>query len=177
MLIFTQPNASFVPLAKSMQTKHDRHSATLILIVTYAFLGFSIYRFVRVPPLLTDPLQIAALAAGSLCTLVGVILRVWSIRTLGAFFTTDLRLQEQHSLVQDGPYHWMRHPSYTGAIAIMAAPLFSYGQWLIAPFGIAALVGGYAYRIHAEEQMLMKRFGSEYFDYRKRVSRLIPFLF
>jgi protein-S-isoprenylcysteine O-methyltransferase Ste14 len=52
-----------------------------------------------------------AVAFGALA--VGVTLRLWSYRALGRFFTFQLAVHKDHSLVTTGPYRWLRHPSYT----------------------------------------------------------------
>ena len=51
---------------------------------------------------------------------VGVILGaasipliLWVQRTLGSNFSTRLHVREEHTLVTDGPYRWVRHPMYT----------------------------------------------------------------
>ena len=52
--------------------------------------------------------------------LTGVVLRWWAIWTLGAYFTRNLQIAEDHKVVVDGPYRYLRHPSYTGAILMFA---------------------------------------------------------
>ncbi|KAI1299056.1 hypothetical protein EDD11_006570 [Mortierella claussenii] len=75
-------------------------------------------------------LVLTALAVG------GCWLRKWSFMTLDRFFTlifpffTDIPSQYQltirsgHKLVQNGPYTFLRHPSYTGAILNFIATHF-----------------------------------------------------
>ncbi|KAF9357164.1 hypothetical protein BGX26_004133 [Mortierella sp. AD094] len=53
--------------------------------------------------------------ATALC-FTGLVLRRWSFITLGRFFTYQLTIRPGHLLVQSGPYKFLRHPSYTGAI-------------------------------------------------------------
>ncbi|KAF9130930.1 hypothetical protein BGW39_002458 [Mortierella sp. 14UC] len=53
--------------------------------------------------------------ATALC-LLGYVLRKWSFVTLDRFFTYQLTIRTDHRLVQSGPYTYLRHPSYTGAI-------------------------------------------------------------
>lgn len=41
----------------------------------------------------------------------------WSCyRTLGRFFTFEMSICNDHKLVTDGPYAWVRHPGYTGVL-------------------------------------------------------------
>ena len=63
-----------------------------------------------------------ALARVGVCRvgLTGVALRWWAIRTLGAHSTRNLQVVADQQLVVDGPYRYLRHPSYTGAILMYA---------------------------------------------------------
>ncbi|KAF9926183.1 hypothetical protein FBU30_004184 [Linnemannia zychae] len=49
-------------------------------------------------------------------SVLGYALRKWSFVTLDRFFTYQLTIRTGHKLVQSGPYTYLRHPSYTGAI-------------------------------------------------------------
>jgi protein-S-isoprenylcysteine O-methyltransferase Ste14 len=106
----------------------------------------------------------------------GTSYRVWSIRVLGRLFSSTVVIREGHRLMTDGPYKHLRHPSYTGAFAaIVGVPVL-----LRAPFSIVvailAMGSAYIYRIAVEERALVAEFGEEYSRYRRRTSRLIPFV-
>jgi len=47
---------------------------------------------------------------------VGLALRLCSILYLDRFFTGKVAIAADHRLVDSGPYHFVRHPSYTGAL-------------------------------------------------------------
>lgn len=55
-----------------------------------------------------------ALVVGTISTIVAAVLRVWCFKTLGPFFTFEITIRPKHHLITDGPYAWVRHPSYTG---------------------------------------------------------------
>ncbi|KAK3804725.1 MAG: hypothetical protein JOS17DRAFT_725557 [Linnemannia elongata] len=64
--------------------------------------------------------------------LLGYALRKWSFVTLDRFFTYQLTIRSGHKLVQSGPYTYLRHPSYTGAIlngVCFTFLLFHQGLW------------------------------------------------
>ena len=46
----------------------------------------------------------------------GIVVRQWAIALLGRFFTVDVRVQSGQTVVDGGPYRWVRHPSYSGMI-------------------------------------------------------------
>jgi len=56
---------------------------------------------------------------GCIVMFIGSVLRIWSIRTLGRFFTYEVSIRPGHRLCTRGPYSIVRHPSYTGFILII----------------------------------------------------------
>src|SRR5262245_49387818 len=56
--------------------------------------------------------------AGIVVIVLGAVLRWWAIFTLGRYFTFEVAVRSTQSVVQSGPYRFVRHPSYT-AILIM----------------------------------------------------------
>ena len=106
----------------------------------------------------------------------GIALRQWSIAILGRFFSTAVCLQQGQCIVREGPYRFIRHPSYTGSFLILIGIGLCIRSWgallvLVLIFGI--VIG---YRIRIEERALLANFGEAYAGYRKTTKRLIPFL-
>lgn len=60
---------------------------------------------------LTTPQTI--FVAGVLSTVLGGITRKQCYDALGRLFTFERSIMPKHELIQDGPYAWVRHPSYT----------------------------------------------------------------
>ena len=56
--------------------------------------------------------------AGVVLVALGTVLRVASYRALGALFTFEVVIKDDHSLVTRGPYRYVRHPAYTGAALV-----------------------------------------------------------
>ena len=56
--------------------------------------------------------------AGVFVTLTGTLLRGYCYHTLGERFTYELSIHPSHTLVTDGVYGVVRHPSYTGFLAV-----------------------------------------------------------
>ena len=114
---------------------------------------------------------------GVLFMLLGLAIRLWSMQTLGRFYTRILTISEGQSIVQAGPYRFIRHPGYLGTLLIWIGLPMSQANWIA--MALVALFMGIAYgrRIKAEEEMLVQEFGEEFRRYMKRTWRLVPFLF
>lgn len=105
---------------------------------------------------------------------IGVAFRLWSVRTLGRFFRVTVTTQEDHRLIDTGPYRRLSNPSYTGAMITMAGIGLAMGNWA-SLVGILLFAGlGFAWRIRVEEQSLRARFGGDFDAYRKARWALIP---
>ncbi|KAH7927998.1 ICMT-domain-containing protein [Leucogyrophana mollusca] len=135
--------------------------------------------------------------AGAAVTILGSIARLWAIRTLGRHFTHELSIKKEHKLVTDGPYAWVRHPSYTagavtsmGLIILHASPgsLVRACGWLDSWVGrtlvgiwMAQFLSGFAMtlaRSVREDGYLRAHFGAEWDRYAERTRyRLIPGFF
>jgi protein-S-isoprenylcysteine O-methyltransferase Ste14 len=119
---------------------------------------------------LIAPLGLALLIAG-------VAIRWNAIYTLGKYFTSTVVIKDDHRLIRIGPYKYLRHPAYAGALVAHIGLGLSFSNWFslalsCLPFLLAAL-----YRIHVEEQALSETFGEEYVEYSKHTKRLIPKLY
>src|SRR5579859_2144839 len=47
---------------------------------------------------------------------MGLGLKWWAMRTLGRFYTRTLRARADQPVVEGGPYRYVRHPGYLGAV-------------------------------------------------------------
>ena len=74
-----------------------------------------------------------AAAAGIALGICGGALRAWCYRELGKYFTFEMSVTNDHSLVTTGPYGIVRHPSYTGTIMTTVSSFLLHatkGSWV-----------------------------------------------
>jgi protein-S-isoprenylcysteine O-methyltransferase Ste14 len=106
----------------------------------------------------------------------GVVLRFWSFRTLGRYFTFVVQTSGDQPVIDRGPYRAVRHPSYAGLLlAVLGLALF-IENWLSVAGLVVAVGGGLVFRIHVEERALLDNLGDAYRDYAATHKRLIPFV-
>lgn len=106
----------------------------------------------------------------------GLTLRVWAVRTLGKWFTYTVQVVPGQRVVAHGPYHRVRHPSYTGALLCSGGFGLALGNWLSVALGALLPIPGVLHRVRIEERVLLRAFGAEYADYRARTQRLVPWV-
>lgn len=114
--------------------------------------------------------------AGIILMLAGVAFRWYAIRVLGRFFTVVVAVSPGQTVVEAGPYRWIRHPSYSGAILTLLGFGLVFANWLSLLLIMIFAVIGYAYRITVEERVLLAALGDPYRFYMKRTRRIIPFV-
>jgi protein-S-isoprenylcysteine O-methyltransferase Ste14 len=115
--------------------------------------------------------------AGALLSAGGLVLRIWSIRTLGRFFTATVEVVPGQHVVDHGPYAVLRHPSYTGAVLTALGISTMLSSVLGALVTLLLCVPAYARRIAVEERALVAELGHPYREYRTRTWALVPFLY
>ncbi len=113
---------------------------------------------------------------GTFVLLLGVVLRIISILTLGKYFAGDILVNSERKLVKSGIYRWVRHPSYTGEIIAFLglAIVFEHIPSSLFIFIFPSLA--FIYRAIVEEKFLELEFGQEYIEYKKKTKMFIPFL-
>jgi len=104
----------------------------------------------------------------------GIAFRQWSIFVLGRYFSSVIGVQKEQKVVDSGPYHWIRHPSYTGALIFYAGMGLAVQSWAAVLVDVAIFGLVYGYRIFIEEKVLISELGNSYAEYMKRTKRLIP---
>ena len=133
-------------------------------------------------PKLPDPLNLALTprtdafrAVAVVVCVFGLIVAIWSRRTLAGNWSSTVTFKKGHELVEAGPYRFARHPIYTGILLMCLGSAIAVGQlrsWL----GFFLLCAGFWIKLRQEESLLLRHFPGEYPAYRTRVKALVPFL-
>lgn len=104
----------------------------------------------------------------------GYIVSDWAV-IVNRFFTPVVQIQREqgHTVVTDGPYRWVRHPGYAGALLVYGAtPLLLGSWWALIPAAITDLI--VVIRTALEDRALRERLPG-YGEYAARVHwRLVP---
>lgn len=122
---------------------------------------------------------------GIVLVALATFIRVHCFRELGQLFTFDLTIHPEHKLVTSGLYRYVRHPSYTGSLFLIAGITLSHltpGSWarecgVLRPFASEFLWAAWwvwsisvcVSRAYAEDHQLRKLFASEWDVYAAEV--------
>jgi protein-S-isoprenylcysteine O-methyltransferase len=151
----------------------DRGSIRMLWIVIFSSIALAVvcsgYRPARfhVAGSIRDSIALALIVGG-------LALRWTSVVILGRFFTVNVAIQNGHTLVDTGPYKFLRHPSYTGLLLAFTGLGVSFGSWLSIGVLVVPITLALLHRIRLEEAVLRRGLGDAYTDYCARTKRLIP---
>lgn len=122
----------------------------------------------------TGSLPLGFHLAGLLFNILGYALFLWAMVS-NAFFSEGVRIQEErgHTVATGGPYRYVRHPGYAGAImAGLATPFLLGTLWGLILAVMSAVL--YAVRTGLEDKTLMEELpGYKEFAQQTR-HRLVP---
>jgi len=156
------------------RSNRDRRSLLLLWLVIGGSMTYtSITEHRHTWPLPGD----AGLITGIIIFGLGFIIRWTAIVQLGKMFTVNVAIHKDHSLNTKGLYKIVRHPSYLGLLMILAGIGFSMNSILNMLIIIIPCFLALSFRISVEEAALTDNFGEQYRNYKRRVARLIPWVY
>lgn len=116
-----------------------------------------------------------AFISGLLLIIAGSLIRRWCFRTLGDLFTGDIQARVGQPVISTGPYSLVRHPSYTGGMLVYIGIGLALCSWLSLAVLVTTGTATYAYRVRAEERLLLGTLGEPYRAYMRVRKRFIPY--
>jgi protein-S-isoprenylcysteine O-methyltransferase Ste14 len=114
-------------------------------------------------------------AFGGITCALGLVVAIWSRRTLAGNWSSTVTFKQGHELIQTGPYRFVRHPIYTGILLMCLGTAIVVGRlqsWL----GFLLLCLGFWIKLKQEDSLLTRHFPNDYPAYRDRVKALVPFI-
>jgi protein-S-isoprenylcysteine O-methyltransferase Ste14 len=163
---------------RAPEAKRDWTSLIGLLLQALAYLCIWSYPLIRkqvAPAASGAPVLEWALAA---LTLALAVASAWlvnsSARRLGKQWALAARLVEDHTLIQDGPYRFVRNPIYAGMFGLLIATGLAVTQPIPLLLATVLFAAGTYIRIQSEERLLRQAFGAEFDEYARRVPALIP---
>ncbi len=175
VMLLTQPAFNFKDA--SAHKNDDRLSVVLILGAGVICQILPVIEWAYVRQLWEGTPNLIAIVIGLSMLIGGLAFRIWSIRTLGKFFTATVQRVEGHRVIKHGPYAIVRHPSYLGAYVAMLGSAVLLEAYFSVAIGAVAIWLVYQYRIRFEEQLLVREFGEEYRQFMADTPALIPAVF
>ena len=176
MVVWILSEAAYNRFLKSKNKDNTKDKSTLsilwVVIMVSIFISIWLSRTTYFPIINHSYIHFI----GLFFIFIGIVFRLYTILSLGKYFTVDVAIQDNHKIKKDGFYRYVRHPSYLFSLITF----WGFGLYLnnYAALTVALLFPFLAFwnRIKQEEKVLTNQFGGEYINYCKKTKRLIPFL-
>src|SRR5262249_29513680 len=112
-------------------------------------------------------------ALGVLVSLYAAVMLLWASATLGRFLVPQAVVMPDHELVARGPYRLVRHPAYSGDLALFLGAALGTMNAILLMLWPVAMIGTYL-QTREEEKLLASKFGDLYAAYARTTGRLVP---
>jgi protein-S-isoprenylcysteine O-methyltransferase len=155
---------------------HDRGSLQLLHIAIWGSILAAVWLSRKGIGRFDESLRMPLFWTGCALMVAGMGFRWWAVRVLAVHFTVDVAIRDDHQLIRSGPYHWLRHPSYTGSLATFHGFALALGSvWSLLLIAIV-VTAAFLWRIRVEDRALTTAFPQDYPAYARETKRLIPFV-
>jgi len=148
-----------------------------VALLTLAWMGFLVPLIWVVSPVFSFAEYSRgpwSFGAGVVCLVVGLWWFHRSHSDLGTYWSVTLELRENHRLITQGVYRYVRHPMYAALFLYSIGQALVLPNWVVGPSNLVAFGILFALRIGAEERMMLETFGEEYAAYMARTKLLVP---
>lgn len=180
--LFAFLSAMFFARARGRQAPRvadsGRRNASIVWVLVQ---GFGIALAGMGPTVVTrEPLSAAALLAGALVLLLmlaAAALFDASSRALGRNWALVARTRGDGSLVEIGPFAYVRNPIYVALLLVLLALAIACGHHAVLIVALPVYALGTAMRVRHEEAVLRATFGTAFDVYARRVRRFVPGVF
>lgn len=169
-------------LTAAMFTKrtvyHESTAQRLRYMIPIALGVYLVFRGYRLGPPFNIhflPETDAILGAAAILCLCGVGFSFWARAVLGRNWSGTVTLKENHELIVRGPYRLVRHPIYTGLLAMLIATVMEQSH-IVGLIGLILVFISFWIKLNDEEAVMRQQFPDQYAAYAAQVKRIIPFL-
>ena len=160
-----------------LKTEHDQNTTKLLGIAFVSCIFFllvaPVLNFYNMGSLV--PITLFFII-GIFIMIIGMLIRIQAVRTLGRNYTSTLQTQEGQTIINKGFYKYIRHPGYLGNIFLFLGSGIAVCNEFVFVILAIILIPVYLRRIKYEEIMLENIFKDQYRVYKSNTKKLIPFL-
>ncbi len=110
---------------------------------------------------------------GFVVSLYAAGMLLWAAATLGRFLVPQAVVLPDHDLVTSGPYRFVRHPAYSGDLALWLGAALGTANAILLLLWPVSVFGTYL-QTRQEDALLASKFGAAYESYAKRTGRFLP---
>ncbi len=107
----------------------DRGSFRFLILMIWAGIALAFAACFGVQQAAIPWMRTAIFFLGIALMWAGIAFRYYAMRVLGRYFTFQVDVHSGQTVIEAGPYHYVRHPSYTGALITVLGLGLALGNW------------------------------------------------
>lgn len=145
-------------------------TSILALVIAFFFMNFWDWLYFVTEPEIIQPVLFLS---GAVLIALGLVVSARASQAISVSTVADMRTDRRPELVTDGIYSRIRHPLYLATILLLLGMAAVYPSTNVLVFvlslGCYVLVGAWL-----EERKLVRQYGQEYQEYRKKTGFILP---
>ena len=157
---------------------HDAMDIREKLLLAVSFAGLGVIPFIYIatgfPRSLNQDFSPLRAVFGLVLFVAALALFYATHKALGRNWSVTLKVREEHALVTQGVYRFVRHPMYTAFWMWAIAQALTLQNWLAGFAGIIGFGTLYLFRVGREEALMRATFGADWDTYAARTPRVVP---
>ena len=112
-------------------------------------------------------------AAGVVISALGTVFFIISVLTMRDSWRAGVPEKDKTELVTSGIYQFSRNPAFLGFDLLYIGILMMFFNWVLCAASVFAMVMYHLQIVNVEEEYLLKAFGDDYLQYKRKVCRYI----
>ena len=176
-IVMTAIRAPHGRRSRAVKTVRSSKGTREVVLLILAWIGFLVPLVWVASPAFSFadyPLRLTPFVAGIVLLAAGLWLFYRAHADLGSFWSVTLEVRENHRLISHGIYRRVRHPMYSALFLYSVGQALAVPNWVAGPSYLISFGILFAFRIRAEEQLMVETFGDEYVKYMAKTKRLLP---
>ncbi len=103
-------------------------------------------------------------------------MQVYSFKSLKEYYSQDIVIMKGHTLLENGPYKFIRHPQYLSQVLSDLGAAVALVSYAALPLVLLVELPLFILRGVMEDKLLAKHFGNTFANYKKKTGFFIPFI-
>lgn len=105
---------------------------------------------------------------------LALIGRNLSVRTLGKYHSIHIEIRENHPLIKEGIYKYVRHPYYVSVMLEIISISFIPNTYYMLVFSLLSYIPVMMVKLYYEEKSMIEKFGDQYLAYKRNTGYFLP---
>lgn len=143
-----------------------------LLVIVGAILEYFYFRYIIFA---REEINLIVSIIGLIMYVSVIPIRAKAVAALGRYMAADIKIFEDHKLIKEGPYRYLRHPLEVCVIIEVISLALIPNSYCSLIFALLVFIPFVMYRTYLEEKALIEKFGQDYIRYQGEVYGYLPF--